>query len=193
MTTTRARGSEALQAFVPRLVAELAAHGVPSWTQVDGSMLSADISGFTALSEKLAGKARHKIDHDRPTTRTAKRVWQDRVMAAVFLHGNPETPIIWEPLLAELDRTDVICPQLPGFGCTTDTATPSTRRLPNLAALRSFSEAPELNRPCEVRPPRPRRRLGSPPRSTSRWRVRSRHRCRVLQQSRAANSPYRVM
>lgn len=40
-------------------------------------------------------------------------------MAAVFLHGNPETPIIWEPLLAELDRTDVICPQLPGFGCPT--------------------------------------------------------------------------
>jgi pimeloyl-ACP methyl ester carboxylesterase len=40
-------------------------------------------------------------------------------MAAVLLHGNPETPIIWEPLLAELDRTDVICPQLPGFGCPT--------------------------------------------------------------------------
>lgn len=38
-------------------------------------------------------------------------------MSAVFLHGNPETPIIWEPLLAELDRTDVVCPQLPGFGC----------------------------------------------------------------------------
>ena len=38
-------------------------------------------------------------------------------MPAVLLHGNPETPIIWEPLLAELTRTDVICPQLPGFGC----------------------------------------------------------------------------
>jgi pimeloyl-ACP methyl ester carboxylesterase len=40
-------------------------------------------------------------------------------MSAVFVHGNPETPIIWEPLLANLDRTDVVCPQLPGFGCPT--------------------------------------------------------------------------
>jgi pimeloyl-ACP methyl ester carboxylesterase len=40
-------------------------------------------------------------------------------MTAVFLHGNPETPVIWEPLLAQLGRTDVICPQLPGFGCAT--------------------------------------------------------------------------
>ncbi len=31
---------------------------MPSWTSVDGSMLSADISGFTALSEKLAGKGK---------------------------------------------------------------------------------------------------------------------------------------
>lgn len=38
-------------------------------------------------------------------------------MAVVLLHGNPETPIIWEPLVAELGRTDVITPQLPGFGC----------------------------------------------------------------------------
>lgn len=40
-------------------------------------------------------------------------------MAAVFVHGNPETPIIWEPLLAELGRDDVHTPQLPGFGCPT--------------------------------------------------------------------------
>jgi pimeloyl-ACP methyl ester carboxylesterase len=38
-------------------------------------------------------------------------------MTAVFLHGNPETPVIWDPLLAALERTDVVCPQLPGFGC----------------------------------------------------------------------------
>jgi pimeloyl-ACP methyl ester carboxylesterase len=38
-------------------------------------------------------------------------------MTVVLLHGNPETPIIWEPLLAELDRDDVVTPQLPGFGC----------------------------------------------------------------------------
>lgn len=40
-------------------------------------------------------------------------------MAVVLVHGNPETPIIWEPLLAELGRTDVFCPNLPGFGCPT--------------------------------------------------------------------------
>jgi pimeloyl-ACP methyl ester carboxylesterase len=41
-------------------------------------------------------------------------------MAIVLLHGNPETPVIWEPLIAELDRRghgDCITPQLPGFGC----------------------------------------------------------------------------
>lgn len=47
-----------LTAFVPRLALELSTHGVPSWTSVDGSMLSADISGFTALSERLAGKGK---------------------------------------------------------------------------------------------------------------------------------------
>ncbi len=38
-------------------------------------------------------------------------------MPAVLLHGNPETPVIWEPLVAQLTRTDVVTPQLPGFGC----------------------------------------------------------------------------
>ena len=49
---------DALSAFVPRLAVELGRGPVPSWTSVDGSMLSADISGFTALSEKLAGKGK---------------------------------------------------------------------------------------------------------------------------------------
>ena len=40
-------------------------------------------------------------------------------MPAVLLHGNPETPVIWEPLVSHLSRTDVITPQLPGFGCPT--------------------------------------------------------------------------
>ena len=43
--------------------------------------------------------------------------------AIVLVHGNPETPIIWEPLIAELNRSMpgrlVFCPQLPGFGCPT--------------------------------------------------------------------------
>jgi len=38
-------------------------------------------------------------------------------MTVVLLHGNPETPAIWTPLLAELGRADVVTPQLPGFGC----------------------------------------------------------------------------
>jgi pimeloyl-ACP methyl ester carboxylesterase len=29
-------------------------------------------------------------------------------MPAVFVHGNPETPAVWDPLLAELDRDDVV-------------------------------------------------------------------------------------
>jgi len=37
-------------------------------------------------------------------------------MPAVLLHGVPETPVVWGPLLHELTRTDVITLQLPGFG-----------------------------------------------------------------------------
>ena len=37
-------------------------------------------------------------------------------MPAVFVHGNPETPAVWEPLIAELGRDDVVNLQLPGFG-----------------------------------------------------------------------------
>ena len=37
-------------------------------------------------------------------------------MTAVLVHGNPETPAIWGPLLERLGRDDVVTPQLPGFG-----------------------------------------------------------------------------
>ncbi len=57
-TPTDIDSQEALTAFVPRLAVELGRGPVPSWTSVEGSMLSADISGFTALSEKLAGKGK---------------------------------------------------------------------------------------------------------------------------------------
>ena len=40
-------------------------------------------------------------------------------MPAVFVHGNPETPAVWGPLLKKLGRTDVIALQLPGFGIPT--------------------------------------------------------------------------
>jgi pimeloyl-ACP methyl ester carboxylesterase len=37
-------------------------------------------------------------------------------MPAVFVNGNPENGAIWGPLLAELDRTDVLRLSPPGFG-----------------------------------------------------------------------------
>jgi pimeloyl-ACP methyl ester carboxylesterase len=40
-------------------------------------------------------------------------------MTVVLLHGNPETPAIWGPLIAALGRDDVITPRLPGFGVPT--------------------------------------------------------------------------
>lgn len=37
-------------------------------------------------------------------------------MPAVFVNGNPESAAIWELLLAELDRSDVLRLSPPGFG-----------------------------------------------------------------------------
>lgn len=37
-------------------------------------------------------------------------------MAAVLVHGNPETTAVWEPLVAALGRDDVACLSPPGFG-----------------------------------------------------------------------------
>ena len=37
-------------------------------------------------------------------------------MPAVFVHGVPDTPAIWKPLLGHLARRDVIMLALPGFG-----------------------------------------------------------------------------
>jgi pimeloyl-ACP methyl ester carboxylesterase len=37
-------------------------------------------------------------------------------MPAVFVHGNPETPAIWGPLVDKLQRSDVELVHLPGFG-----------------------------------------------------------------------------
>jgi pimeloyl-ACP methyl ester carboxylesterase len=38
-------------------------------------------------------------------------------MPAVFVHGVPETPSLWDDLRKNLHRDDVIALQLPGFGC----------------------------------------------------------------------------
>ena len=37
-------------------------------------------------------------------------------MPAVFVHGVPDTQLVWQPLLTNLKRKDVICLSLPGFG-----------------------------------------------------------------------------
>ena len=37
-------------------------------------------------------------------------------MTVVFVHGNPETAAIWDPLLVELRRSDVAALSPPGFG-----------------------------------------------------------------------------
>lgn len=38
-------------------------------------------------------------------------------MTVVLVHGNPETPAVWAPLIEAWERDDVGCVQLPGFGC----------------------------------------------------------------------------
>jgi len=38
-------------------------------------------------------------------------------MPAVFVHGVPETPAVWDALIVALGRADTVCLQLPGFGC----------------------------------------------------------------------------
>ena len=48
-------------------------------------------------------------------------------MPAVLVHGNPETSAIWEPMIAELDRTDVICASPPGFGAPVPAGFGATR------------------------------------------------------------------
>ena len=36
----------------------------------------------------------------------------------MFVHGVPETPAVWRPLVERLGRDDVVLLQLPGFGCS---------------------------------------------------------------------------
>ncbi len=47
-----------LAPFVPRITVERSTEPGSHWVAVEGSMLSADISGFTALSERLASKGK---------------------------------------------------------------------------------------------------------------------------------------
>lgn len=49
-------------------------------------------------------------------------------MTVVLVHGNPETEAIWGPMLAVLDRDDVVCLSPPGFGAPLPEGFPATHR-----------------------------------------------------------------
>src|SRR5262245_1179 len=38
-------------------------------------------------------------------------------MPAVFVHGVPDTARVWDAVIRQLDRQDVVAVSLPGFGC----------------------------------------------------------------------------
>src|SRR5215217_2331870 len=48
-------------------------------------------------------------------------------MPVVFVHGNPETDAIWEPLVEALGRDDVTCLSPPGFGASAPDGWGATR------------------------------------------------------------------
>ncbi len=48
-------------------------------------------------------------------------------MPTAFVHGNPETPAIWRPLISHLQRRDVVALHLPGFGAGSDPADAATK------------------------------------------------------------------
>jgi len=37
-------------------------------------------------------------------------------MTVVLVHGNPETDVVWEPLIGALGRDDIVTLSPPGFG-----------------------------------------------------------------------------
>ena len=64
-------------------------------------------------------------------------------VTAVFVHGVPETPSVWTPLVGNLERDDVALLQLPGFGCPLpDGFDPTMHRYADWLAeqLRAFDE-----------------------------------------------------
>ena len=65
----------------------------------------------------------------------------------VFVHGNPENPAVWGPLLAELGRDDVVCLSPPGFGAPLVpgfAATMTAYRDWLIARLEAFAEPVDL-------------------------------------------------
>src|SRR5262249_2075491 len=39
-------------------------------------------------------------------------------MSVVFVHGVPDTQLVWDAVVSRLDRRDVLRVSLPGFGCS---------------------------------------------------------------------------
>jgi pimeloyl-ACP methyl ester carboxylesterase len=61
-------------------------------------------------------------------------------MPAVFVHGVPETPAVWDALTAHLHRDDVIALQLPGFGCSRPNGFEATKEAYVTWLVRELSE-----------------------------------------------------
>ncbi|MBT8240386.1 MAG: hypothetical protein KJN63_04085, partial [Acidimicrobiia bacterium] len=57
MERVRAK-NDPLARYVPRLCSEWSSHTSESWREIDGTLVYVDISGFTALSERLARRGR---------------------------------------------------------------------------------------------------------------------------------------
>ena len=60
-------------------------------------------------------------------------------MPAVLVHGVPDTHVEWDALLPHLARTDVVTPDLPGFGCAVPDGFDATKEA-YAAWLASFLE-----------------------------------------------------
>src|SRR4051794_22805195 len=84
-------------------------------------------------------------------------------MPAVFVHGNPETTAVWEPLPAELAgvRSDLICLSPPGFGVPLPAGFDATQGASRdwLVARVGRASGPGGSRPGR----RPRRERGAEP------------------------------
>src|SRR5256885_16186440 len=70
-------------------------------------------------------------------------------MPAVFVHGVPETPAVWDALRANLRRDDVVALQLPGFGCARPDGFGATKE-EYVAWLVGELEALQGERPIDV-------------------------------------------
>ena len=109
MFVSPSRSASALTPFVPRLVAE-GARGEPWWVE-QGTLLFADVSGFTKLSEKLAelGKAGAEeltaILND--TFRSLLGILFEQTHHQIgHLRRDARVDLAWRQRFVLLDRTD---------------------------------------------------------------------------------------